>query len=148
MWGRPGFKPGLDVYQPCGPRQVTSSKVPSLILAPPPPLTRCIYGHPPLLELPTHLLLRWDSLPVRDAQLSAWGRGTPWAFVGWTDKLLCCCLVIKSCPTLCELMDCSPPRLVCPWDFPSKNTGVGFHVFLQEIFPTQGSNLGRWNLYH
>ena len=27
--------------------------------------------------------------------------------------------------------------LLCPWDFPGKNTGVGFHVLLQGIFPTQ-----------
>ena len=27
-------------------------------------------------------------------------------------------------------------------DSPGKNTGVGFHVLLQGIFPTQGSNLG------
>ena len=26
----------------------------------------------------------------------------------------------------CNLMDCSPPRLLCPWDFPGKNTGVPF----------------------
>ena len=30
--------------------------------------------------------------------------------------------------------------LACPWDSPSKNTGVGCHVLLQGIFPTQGSN--------
>ena len=29
-----------------------------------------------------------------------------------------------------------------PWDFPGKNTGVGCHVLLQGIFPTQGLNLG------
>ena len=29
-----------------------------------------------------------------------------------------------------------------PWDFLSKNTGVGSHFLLQGIFPTQGSNLG------
>ena len=29
-----------------------------------------------------------------------------------------------------------------PWDFPGKNAGVGCHSLLQEIFPTQGSNLG------
>ena len=34
-----------------------------------------------------------------------------------------------------------PTRLLCPWDSPSKNTGVGFHSLLQRIFPTQGSNL-------
>ena len=32
-------------------------------------------------------------------------------------------------------------RLLCPWDSPGKNTGVGCHFLLQGIFPTQGSNL-------
>ena len=32
-------------------------------------------------------------------------------------------------------------RLLFPWDFPGKNTGVGCHFFLQGIFPTQGRNL-------
>ena len=31
-------------------------------------------------------------------------------------------------------------RLFCPWDFLSKNTGVGWYFLLQGIFPTQGSN--------
>ena len=35
-----------------------------------------------------------------------------------------------------------PARLLCPWGSPSKNTRVGCHVFLQEIFPTQRLNLG------
>ena len=35
-------------------------------------------------------------------------------------------------------MDC---RLLCPWDFPGKNTGVGCHFLLQEIFPIQGLKL-------
>ena len=30
-------------------------------------------------------------------------------------------------------------RLLCPWDFPSKNTGVEFHFLFQGIFLTQGS---------
>ena len=34
-----------------------------------------------------------------------------------------------------------PARLLCPWDFPSKNTGVGCHFLLQGIFLTQRSNL-------
>ena len=34
-----------------------------------------------------------------------------------------------------------PSKLLCPWDFPGTNTGVGCHALLQEIFPTQGSNL-------
>ena len=35
-----------------------------------------------------------------------------------------------------------PKRLLCPWDFPGKNTGVGCHFLLQEIFPTQGLHPG------
>ena len=35
-----------------------------------------------------------------------------------------------------------PTRLLCPWDFPGKHTGVGCHFFLQVIFQTQRSNLG------
>ena len=31
-------------------------------------------------------------------------------------------------------------RLLCPWDSPAKNTGVGCHALLQGIFPTQGLN--------
>ena len=39
-------------------------------------------------------------------------------------------------------MDCSLTRLLRQWDFPGKNTGVGCHFLLQEIFPTQGLNPG------
>ena len=35
-----------------------------------------------------------------------------------------------------------PARLLCPWDSPGKNAGVGSHSLLQGIFPTQGSNPG------
>ena len=45
-----------------------------------------------------------------------------------------------------------PTRLLCPWDAPGKNPGVGCHSLLQGIFPTQGLNLGllhcRQILYH
>ena len=48
-------------------------------------------------------------------------------------------LVAQSCLTLCYLMDWST-RLLSPWEFPDKNTGVGCHSFLQGIFLTQGSD--------
>ena len=42
--------------------------------------------------------------------------------------------------------------LLCPWDSPGKNTGMGCHALLQGIFRTQGSNLGLLHcgqiLYH
>ena len=34
----------------------------------------------------------------------------------------------------------SPTRLLCPWDSPGNNTGVGCHALLQGIFVTQGLN--------
>jgi len=37
-------------------------------------------------------------------------------------------------------MDCSLPGSSVRGDFPSKNTGVGCHAFLQRIFPSQESN--------
>ena len=30
--------------------------------------------------------------------------------------------------------------LLCPWNSPGKNTGVGCHYLFQEIFPTRGLN--------
>ena len=41
-----------------------------------------------------------------------------------------------------------PARLLCPWGSPGKNTGVGCHFLLQEIFPTQGLNLCLLHLLH
>ena len=34
-----------------------------------------------------------------------------------------------------------PTRLLCPWNSPGKNTGVGSHSLVQAIFLTQGWNL-------
>ena len=45
----------------------------------------------------------------------------------------------KSRLTLCDSMDW-PTRLLCPWDFPGKDTGVECHFLLQGIFLTQGWN--------
>ena len=56
--------------------------------------------------------------------------------------LRCCCLVTQSCPTLCDLVDCSPAGSSVHEDSPDKNTGVGCHAFLQGIFPSQGSDPG------
>ena len=41
-----------------------------------------------------------------------------------------------------------PTGLLCPWDSPGKNTGVGCHALLQGIFPTQGLNLHLLCLLH
>ena len=70
-------------------------------------------------------------------------------------QLLFWCLVTKLCQTILQSYGLQPARLLCPWDFPSKNTGVGCHLLLHRIFLTQGLNLcllcscdGRQILYH
>ena len=51
-----------------------------------------------------------------------------------------------------QLHGLQPARLLSPWNSPGKNTGVGWHSLLQEIFLTQGLNLVLWhcrqNRYH
>ena len=39
-------------------------------------------------------------------------------------------------------------QLLCSWNFPGKNTGVGCHFLLQGIFPTQGLNRRLLHLLH
>ena len=59
---------------------------------------------------------------------------------------------LQSCPTLCDSMDFATlwtvDRPLCPWDSPGKNTRVGCHASLQEIFPTWGSNSCLLRLLH
>ena len=52
----------------------------------------------------------------------------------------CVCPVEKSCLTLLQPHGLFPVRLLCSWDFPCKDTGVGYHVLLQGIFAAQGLN--------
>ena len=52
-------------------------------------------------------------------------------------------------PTLCNLVDCSPPGSSVQGILQARNTGVGSHALLQGIFQTQGLNvdsvsLGPW----
>ena len=56
-----------------------------------------------------------------------------------TNIPYCTVKVIQLCLSLCNPVNCSPPRLLCG-DSPGKNSGVGYHAILQEIFPPQGLN--------
>ena len=49
-------------------------------------------------------------------------------------------MLSRSCLTLSDCMECSPPGCSIYWDSPGKNTGVCCHALLQRIFRTQGSN--------
>ena len=62
------------------------------------------------------------------------------------------CLVAKSCLTFLQPYGVQPAGLLCPWDSPGKNTGVGCHFLLQGIFLTWSqtcvSFIGRQILYY
>ena len=52
----------------------------------------------------------------------------------------CVCSVAQLCPTLCgsnflQLSGLFPTRLLCPCNFPGKNTGEGCHFLLQGTLP-------------
>ena len=47
------------------------------------------------------------------------------------DYYIAAAKLLQSCPTLCDPMDQKPTRLLCPWDFPGKSSGVGCHCLLQ-----------------
>ena len=76
-------------------------------------------------------------------------RLSDWTKVNWNEisselvKLLSCVWLFATPWTT---------RLLCPWNFLGKSTGVGCHFLLQGIFPTQEWNLGllhcRQILYH
>ena len=55
----------------------------------------------------------------------------------------CCCTVAQLCLTLLQPHGLQLTRLLCPWNSPGKNTGVGCYFFLQGLLLTQGSNLCR-----
>ena len=50
-----------------------------------------------------------------------------------------CMLAARSCPIF-ETPWTEPTKLLCPWDSPGENPGVGCHFLLQGIFPTQVLN--------
>ena len=49
------------------------------------------------------------------------------------------CLIVSESLQSCGLWTAS---LLCPWNSPGKNNGVGCHSLFQGIFPTEGSNPG------
>ena len=50
--------------------------------------------------------------------------------------------------SLCALSFSHFQLFAAPWNFPDKNTGVGYHFLLQGIFPTQGLNPYLFCLLH
>ena len=45
---------------------------------------------------------------------------------------------LQSCPTLCNPMDCSPPRLLCPWGFSRQEYWSGLPCLSPGDLPDPG----------
>ena len=72
---------------------------------------------------------------------------------GSNSTYVCVCVCVCTCT--CSVMADSlqphglqPSRLLCPWNFLGKNTGVWCHILHQGIFPIQGLNSRLLGLLH
>ena len=61
------------------------------------------------------------------------------SLVSWYESESVSCSVRSDC---LQLHGLEPTRLLCPWNSPGQNTGVGSCSLLQGIFSPQGSNPG------
>ena len=78
--------------------------------------------------------------------LRIWFSSVQWElqYQCWSHRI-CVCVCLLSRSVLSNSLQphgLYPARLLCLWDSPGKNTGVGCHCLLQGIFPTQRSNRG------
>ena len=53
---------------------------------------------------------------------------------------VCVCVVASVMSNSLQPYELQPTRLLCPWDSPGKNTGMGYHTLHRGIFLTQGLN--------
>ena len=86
------------------------------------------------------------------ATASSLSLGDPPCCSGPTRESKVCVLSHSVMPDSLPPHGLQPSRLLCPWDLPGKNTGMGCHFLLQGIFLTQGLNQSllhcRQILYH
>ena len=96
-----------------------------------------------VLQVPQHfifliLIILWERSHLIPASFS-------FSSVRWTQSSLSLKLERKTALSHVRLLwshELQPARLLCPWDSPGKNTGVGCHFLLQGNFPTQELNPG------
>ena len=71
-----------------------------------------------------------------------------WLGIGHAQSIVSVCSVTQSSPALSQRHGLQPARLLCPWDSPGKNAGLGYRALLQGIFPIRGSNPCLRHLLH
>ena len=90
---------------------------------------------PPGKPIPVFSSTIYNSQDIETTQMSRKREMDNEDVIDKHNGILCACSVAQSCLTICDPMDCSSPRLLCPWDFPGKNIGVGCHFLLQGSSP-------------
>ena len=102
---------------------------------------------PPTLHTPNPAMTSWPRphfIPQGPPQASQ----APVPFLPAAPSLpklsspLCCCLVARSCLTLCDPLDCSPPGSSVYGMLQARILEWVCHSLLQGILPTEGLNLG------
>ena len=96
--------------------------------------------------------LRWQGLRVRDSLTAQWRWvGTGIQIPEHFHVRVCVCVCVLSHSVVSDSLQSYAlylSSLLCPWNFPGKNTGVGCYFLLQGIFPAQGLNLSLLCLPH
>ena len=92
---------------------------------------------------------RLQSFPVSGSFLMSWFFPSDGQSIGVSASASVLPMSIQDWKWSCSVVSDSlrphglkPTKLLSPWNFPGKNTGVGCHFHLQRIFPTQGVNPG------
>ena len=89
----------------------------------------------------------WELVMDRKAWCAAiHGVAKSWTRLNWTEEQGV--LIHSVISNSLQPHGLSPCRLLCPWNSPGKNPGVGCHFLPQGIFSTQGSNPSLLRLLH
>ena len=106
----------------------------------------------PWTEEPSRLQSMGSQRVWHNWAISLWQHSLMFLVMFTTMFTLCAVLGLSVISNFLQPIYCSPPHSSDHRDSPGKNTGVGCHVLLQGIFPTQGLNPGlphcRQILYH
>ena len=87
------------------------------------------------------LCFQWDKPNKRPEGSKAPGCSTCRSVLPDTEQGMQACVLSRSVVSdSLRLHGLQPTKLLCPWDSPGKDAGVGCHALLQEMFLTQGSN--------
>ena len=73
-------------------------------------------------------LWTWEWNPSFSYHIQGW-EGYHWWKNDCQQAVACVFTQLLHHVWLCDPKDCKPTWLLCPWDFPAKNTAVGYHPF-------------------